>query len=157
MTTLKADTSHLRKSIIGFAILAAILIVLGLVLDTGIGLKRRSSDITLEGVMILFGMLSLLPVVFALLRFSPDRCALQVDNQSVVYTNIGFGWPIIKTYAFTRADVESVLVDDTAVKINFISGSQHADADKSEDDADLTIEAPLFGLSADELSKLITG
>ena len=155
MKSFNADTIYVRRSIIIFTSIAVILLVLGFTIDTGIALRRRTSDITLEDFLILLGALSMLPVLFSLLRLSPDRCALEIDGQNIMYRNIGFGWPLTKSYSFSRSEIVSVSRDDDAVRINFVGSSQYANEDRKDDEADLEIDALLFGLSAGSLEKLL--
>ena len=157
MKSFNADANHVHKSIVIFTIIALIMLVLGFALDTGIALRRRTSDITLEDFLILLGALSMMPVLFSLLRLSPERCALEIDGQNITYRNTGFGWPLTKSYSFSSSEIVTVSQDGGAVQINFVGDSQYSNEDRKEGEADLEIDAPLFGLSADALEKLLTG
>mgnify|MGYP000026457023 FL=1 len=155
MRSFSVDVKYVRNTIIVFCILAAILLGLGFTLDTGLALRRRTSDITLEDFLILLGALCMLPVLFSLLRLSPERCALEVNGQNVAYRNIGFGWPLVKSYNFTLHQIESLNRDDGTVQLSFRRGSEYFDKDREENEADLEIDAPMFGLSGEELEKIL--
>lgn len=153
-TAVKAVNYRRILILAGFA---AIFFGLALFLDTGWAIRRRGvvgALISFEELIAALGCFFLPGIIFAVLRFSESWCILDIQEDTVTYKNIGLNWPLVTNISFQKNDIANVVTRDgnDDVKINFISSVHRKSGDdKSDDEADLEINAVLFGLTASEL------